>query len=441
MPNHSYKIEQIPIDDLLLDVENPRHEKVQDQAAALRALLDGIGGEKILRLAQDIAVEGTNPAELPIVVPTSNQGKYTVVEGNRRVACLRLLANPALIDLPSKRSLKKQFEKLSKDPALAKTEQLPCAVFETRDDASHWIELRHTGERGGMGIVRWGASATARFAKGQSWMALKVAEYVREKAGLDASAKHGIDKMSLTNLARLVNDPAVREAIGISPEAGEINSTVPEDQVLKSLKKIVMDVADKSVSVNRIRSKEDRTRYIEDLVASGAIPRSVPHSASEWHLGAGVSASSPRRGRPPVTKRKVVVPGHCVLRIRPKRMNTIYRELKKMDADALPNSAAVMLRVFFELSIEHHIASNRIPSKKDASLETKLLQVAQDLETRGKLSRGEAQAVRVAASSRAKLFSIDTLHAYVHNPLVMPKGPEVRDTWDEMQILFEKIWP
>jgi hypothetical protein len=440
MAEHKYQ--EIPVEDLLLDVTNPRHEAVQDQGAAIRALTDGPGGEKLLRLAQDITTEGTNPADLPIVVPSEAQGKYTVVEGNRRVACLRLLSTPALLDLPTKRTLKKQFEKLAKEIGSGKIDRLPCMVFDTRQDASHWIELRHTGERGGVGIVKWSAGATARFSKGQSWMALEVAEFVKQKAALDATARHQIDKMSLTNLARLVNDPSVREAVGITPEGGEIKSTAPEDQVLKTLTKIVMDVADKTISVNNIRSKDDRTNYIEGLAATGAIPRSIPHTVSAWKVGTNIKGSVPRRGRPPITKRKAVIPSPCVLRIKNRRLNAIYRELKRIDADAFPNSAGVMLRVFLELSLDRHISAKKLRGvTENSTLNNKLLHVSQDLETSGNLTAAEAQAIRVAAGGRGMLFSIDTLHAYVHNKFVLPKGPEIRDTWDQMQRLLEEIWP
>ncbi len=437
MTEHKY--EEISIEDLFLDIENPRHEAVQDQIAAIRVLTDGSGGEKILRLAQDIVAEGTNPADLPIVIPSEIKGKYTVVEGNRRVACLRMLSK---IDLPSKRTLKRQFEKLAKETGFNKIDKLSCIVFDSRQDASHWIELRHTGERGGVGIVKWSAGATARFSKGQSWMALKIAEYVKQNTELDAAAKHRIDDMSLTNLARLVNDPSVREAVGIVPDNGEIKSTAPEDQVQKALARIVTDVADKAITVNNIRSKDDRTKYIEELVESGAIPKAVYQTVSEWKVGTGAKGPTQLRGRPPIKKRRAVIPSQCVLRTNNERLNKMYKELKKIDADEFPNSSGVMLRVFLELSLDHYILNKSLKGvTENSKLNNKLIHVSDDLEKKGQLKKKEAQALRTAAGGRGQIFSIDTLHSYIHNELVLPKGPEIRDTWDQMQRLFEEMWP
>ncbi|MGW1740590.1 hypothetical protein ACWCPQ_17470 [Nocardia sp. NPDC001965] len=91
-----------PIESLLLDERNPRFaEEVDSQEAAITELLAG-AHSKLVNLAQDIAREGTlNPTELPVVV--NEDGDLIVVEGNRRLAALKLLRNPELAKSASDR--------------------------------------------------------------------------------------------------------------------------------------------------------------------------------------------------------------------------------------------------------------------------------------------------------------------------------------------------
>lgn len=436
-----YEFKSININNLLLDIDNARHEKVEDQAAAIKILLEGSGGEKLLHLARDISTEGTNPAEIPIVVKSPDSEKYFVIEGNRRIACLKLLLDPTLIDFPKKQNLKKKFTKLSEEFDTSLFENQNCIVFETRADTAHWVELRHTGEKSGVGIVKWSATQAERFSKGQNWLALKAIQYVTDNADLDASTKRHIDGIALTNVSRLLGDPSIRDAIGIIPGDGEIISKAADpDQVLQSLTAIIKDVAEKQVTSRDLNSKDERLSYLGKLITSGRIPRSIPQSTSEWKLGSGTSKTTPKRGRPPQILRKYLIPSTCILRIKRRREYDIYREMRRLDSNSFPNAAAAMLRIFFELSLNYYISVNSLRISGKRELRNKLVDVVNDIEKKGKINRPEARALR-AASGSGGLFSTETLNTYMHNSRIIPKGADLRDIWDQMQVLIENIWP
>jgi hypothetical protein len=149
MADHRYK--QILIADLIFDLKNPRHDPVEDGVEVIRELLRD-HPTKLVRLAKDIAESGTNPADIPIVIPSTEQaGKYVVVEGNRRLAAIRLLAEPALAERAGYPALKRKFEEAVKSQSAGvAAASLQCAVFESRDKTPHWIELRHTGQNEGI---------------------------------------------------------------------------------------------------------------------------------------------------------------------------------------------------------------------------------------------------------------------------------------------------
>jgi hypothetical protein len=72
---------EIPVESLLLDPLNPRHEDaVEGQQEAINAFLqDKTRSQQLLQLAKDIAEHGPSPIDLALVVP--EDGVYTVVEG------------------------------------------------------------------------------------------------------------------------------------------------------------------------------------------------------------------------------------------------------------------------------------------------------------------------------------------------------------------------
>lgn len=95
-----------------------------------------------------------NPTELPIVM--KERSKYLVLEGNRRFAALKLLSDPKLADKSDHQSAFERIRAKGKSPAT-----IYCAVVNSREQADHWIMLRHTGANNGVSTKRWSAEQTA----------------------------------------------------------------------------------------------------------------------------------------------------------------------------------------------------------------------------------------------------------------------------------------
>lgn len=74
----------LKIDELLLDLENPRIAKASSQREALQYILDD-QGIKLAVLAESIATTGLNPMDRWLVLKGPDLGKFTVYEGNRRL--------------------------------------------------------------------------------------------------------------------------------------------------------------------------------------------------------------------------------------------------------------------------------------------------------------------------------------------------------------------
>lgn len=102
-----WKVRDLTITNLYLDPLNPRLPEADEGLSQRRLLEKLVENEKVYDLAKEIADKGYYPTESLIIV--ENDGKKYVLEGNRRLACLKLLFNPDAA--PEKH--KKKFQALS----------------------------------------------------------------------------------------------------------------------------------------------------------------------------------------------------------------------------------------------------------------------------------------------------------------------------------------
>src|SRR5229473_4701591 len=100
----------LDIDHLLLDSENPRFETATTQRDVLQRILDD-QEEKLYQLSLSIATEGMSPIDRLLVVrENKSSDRFIALEGNRRVAALKILTNPAVLTgLNLKSSLQRRF--------------------------------------------------------------------------------------------------------------------------------------------------------------------------------------------------------------------------------------------------------------------------------------------------------------------------------------------
>jgi len=452
-----YNVQEIEVEKLLLDVSNPRHDILGSQTETLEGIILDQKG-KLIKLAKDILDFGINPSELTIVTPSEvKSGKFIVLEGNRRLAALILLSDPAMAalgyDLGQTNKLKSYGERYKDNPI----DRLPCVVFKKRDDANHWIELRHTGENEGRGVVPWGAKEKARFNELHSKPspAFQVLEFVKKNANLNKEDLEYLKKPNISSIKRLISDPDVREALGVDITDGYVNTNYPSGEIINGLTKLVMDVATQRISVDNIRHKEDRESYISEFAEEylpdiNSKPIKTRELQSQTGLvkpsvlpSKGVTGAIPGKKSVPLsTSRRTLIPSSCVLKVKnAPRINKIYRELRDLEIDHFENSGAVMFRVFLELSLEEYAKRNQIPFDKNTGLSAMLQKVAGHMKANNFMNPAELKPIRVAYSSKDSLFSSDTLHAYVHNPDFAPKSKDLKITWDNFEKFFKAMWP
>ncbi len=200
----------LKIDQLELDLVNPRISEASSQIETLQRIIHD-QDVKIGNLAESVVEDGLNPMDRFLVMRSENgNGKYTVLEGNRRTAAIKILNNPAVLTgLEMRPALQRKLEKLAQSFDPATIEPLPCYEVATRAEGNSWIEQRHTGEDEGRGIVRWSGVASSRF-RGRA-PALQALDLVRHYGNLSEDQKKTIEgRFPITTLDRLLSTPSVR---------------------------------------------------------------------------------------------------------------------------------------------------------------------------------------------------------------------------------------
>lgn len=192
---------------IILDPENPRlPDGTSSDKEAVNRLLDD-GYEQLLALARDLVEQGeSNPSELPILLKQDR--KFIVLEGNRRFAALKLLGDPKLADLAEHQAAFAKVRAKGQPP-----KDVYSVIADTREQADHWIMLRHTGANDGIGTKRWSAEQTATHRRRMkapvdsgTLRSLAIADELTEAFQIDADLVATIQRVrttKLTNIGRL----------------------------------------------------------------------------------------------------------------------------------------------------------------------------------------------------------------------------------------------
>ena len=142
----------IPTDNLFFDHKNPRlvefgvSEETSDEAI-LELLWDSMGVEE---LVWSIAASGFFDNERLIVV--SEEGKYIVIEGNRRLAAVKAIISGRITELGVSDEIDVPKE------IIKELEALPVTIVKSREDAWRYIGFKHVN-----GPAKWGSYAKAQY--------------------------------------------------------------------------------------------------------------------------------------------------------------------------------------------------------------------------------------------------------------------------------------
>lgn len=445
----SVKFRNIAVADLDLDIRNPRHGPLTSQEAAIKALVDEQARKQdnlLTNLALDIHERGLSPT-LRFTVLKEPAGRFTVLDGNRRLAALRLLEHPDL--LPPEAEPPDFAERVAQ--AGQRPHSVDCYVVQRREEADVWLERTHQGQLDGIGTLAWTPAAQHRWRPlgrpTQTSRAIDILDWLRPRvAGADAVERHigYVERNATTNLGRLAQTKAVQRLVGFHFDGHEVVADASESDLARRLSVIVSDLAS-GRAVTEIHKKEQRESYVRGLLGSDLHEQqtddraaSEPAHEDEGQLqmseqtgpvetesaadgqateGSAAAANNTQSPEPPASSdrpqtprlfREVNVDGlHH-------RTQSIFRELRSLDLFRFPNAAAVLLRSAIELSVDEHLeALGRRPAP-DTELAKRIRASINKLAA---TSPGDKrfEAIQTDLGKQYSLVSARNLNQYVHN--------------------------
>lgn len=459
----------ISTNSILLDSENARHGEKQSQHDIYKWMTSGPVAQKVIKLATDIAAKGLSPFDGMGVMPSKEEDKepWIVVEGNRRVAALKFLNNPKLC--PDAK-LRKQYEQLKKKATAQIPLRVEFAVFKDFSEAAYWIQLRHGGEHGGVGISSWGPKEYDSFlarlgTRSTNRPAVNLLSYSLSK-GLITLAQY--DQISATTLYRMLSTPAVRKELGCHVSKGEVFRISDEEYFDRAVATMLIAMASGEASVTKLKSRAQREDFAkvmktaggwEDYEEQSPQPISVDLSNSDNPEAVDDSLAksegtddqtkmgSPAKPRSGARDRLFAVKGHGLnVPVSHTKVQDILRELATLKHSGIkgtPISVSFLLRALLELSSDNYLENNPGAIRRvepNTPLREKVKYSARHMHANGKLSQDNLDVVSRHCAEEGGMLTISTLQKYLHSTAHFPNGETLNSMWSELKHYIIECW-
>lgn len=144
-------LQKIKVSELYFDTKNPRlveYSQLKTEDEIIQALWDNMAVNEIV---MSILANGFFENEALYAIKEGN--KYIVIEGNRRLAAVKVIFNPERC-----KGMAKYADKITEELLKDLEEGLPVIVLEKREDAWRYIGFKHVN-----GPVKWDSYAKAEY--------------------------------------------------------------------------------------------------------------------------------------------------------------------------------------------------------------------------------------------------------------------------------------
>lgn len=464
---------QTPVSTLSLDARNPRLPKTTEPRDPRAILAELVQHDDVEEVARSIAVRGYFPTEVMIAV--EEDGKKVVIEGNRRLAGLKLLISPDAAPEESK----KKYKLIADGVDLGAISKVPVVIAPSRRAAAPIIATRHTMEQ----IQKWSPVQQARYfqslieeglavasvAKLVGFSNAEIAQYLRT-AGvyeiacslttLPAEIREKVmdpRNFEASTLDRLLSNPTVRNWLGIDFDAeGKVTGKIHPDEFKKGFARIVSDLASGKESSRTLNKAKEIEAYLSKIPAADTPDPKKRGSFTADDLLKGkdgdktIKSATPLK-KPPTTAKKSrsLVPKGFPCTVSNDRIERIFRELRGLHVAKFPNASGIILRVLVELSLSHWLDTSKKSqplhdkAKKDGkpkdwcpTLRQMLLLALDDADVVTALPPQNRKALKKATQQDDHPFSIDSMDGMVHNRYTAFTESFLRGLWSQVEELL-----
>jgi hypothetical protein len=448
-PNYDkWPRQKVKITDLFLDPENIRLQ-VEVKSSQEALINDLFFNENAMQVLESIATDGFFPDEVPVVVKEDK--KFTVIDGNRRVAALKVLARPKIV--PSKEvSIKEIVKKTS--PSISEVE---VVVAPDRDSVRHFLASKHTqNTRRPWRPLRQAYFYKAELERGKTVQDLredyptvdinkflrminvhKIAKSVKYDSEQIAKKVHNERTFPASTIERLYEDKQVRDFLGFDFDGdGEVKINIDKKEFEKGFKRIVQDVVEKAVDSRTLNNEKSRKAYLNNF--------SEDDTPSQTKGGKVITSKDFEEASLSYTRRRTrLAPKDVKFTLQSPAVKRMLIELQGIDYHKFPNASHDLLRSFLECALKayfDHCGNSIKPSKGKnyVFLDDVLKAFKNEMDT-DKNTQLSQVAQKIISNATMISYSAQAMNATNHNPSVFATDKEVEEAWDAMEELFRYI--
>jgi len=453
-----FERDRISIGNILLDLSNYRHGVAGSQKEARDAII-AEQGKKLSVLAKDIAENGLNPFDIPLVINAEDGNKnFIVIEGNRRITAINLMMKP---ELAEGTPIHAAFKRLNKNSSDSIPKVIDCIIAPSKQSGLIWINRKHANGLEGAGTEPWSSIAKARadIEQGIPRPDLDAVNFVLTNEQLDPAVREVLEgsRFNLSTLERILTTKEAQSSIGFSVQDGKLISDQEQQWLKGVITEIVTVIAtslhdDKKFTERDIDSQDKRAAFSASMISKHPGKKKAD---SPWQIsGRPKAIKPPSKPKPNASKsttstddRTTLIPKGFKLALPSGKINDIFSmELKKLHVVNHRHAVSVLFRVFFEFTLDGYISKHgiRLPTdnrgRPTDSLKARLTHVVNHCEKNNLLTKDELKPIRNAITNKNALVASDTLNAYVHSKLLNPDPMELKITWNNVELFIQHLW-
>lgn len=471
MAKDGWDTKRIATANLHLDAKNPRLGRETTSRAPREIIQYLFEHDKAMEVAESIATRGYFPNEPLLAI--KEDGRYVVVEGNRRLAALKALREPGLLEGSLQRQVERFARRITDPQSIA---NVPVTIAPNRRATDRQIAGRHIGTP----VLPWQAENRASFILdklaegydndelqdelGFSAADIQKARQTRAIADMarsldlpdEVKAKLDNPRAKLfTTLERIFESSVGRDYLKVEPNPDHgIQGTTTKGEFVRGFKKLVTDIALGKQSSRTLNTNEQIKAYFDGW-NKNELPSKKKGSFVPADIVSGTSVASPSVTSSPQPSRKskqesrTVIPKDLKVRFGSERLIDIRRELTRLRRDEYPNAGAVLLRVFFELSVIEYLERigdlkgiiQKLEQKEGRKLPfgiPSLRQLVPEIIAVAKKHLSVADLKKIEKAVRYDAgapFTISDLHAFVHSQ-DFPSERDTKQFWLRTEPLF-----
>lgn len=469
-----WKEKRINVSSLYLDHLNPRITTVDKGHTQNELINQMVKKYRVYELAKSIVHNGFFPDKN--LIAYKEDSKYIVIEGNRRLAAVKALINPDIIESKDR----KKFIELTRKVDSSYIKSLNTVITPSRENANPIIFKEHTSRSS----MPWSRIMQAEFYVRQLNNGMSISDLGKEYHlskreilkflkllsmykiacslnSLEADIREKVEdkeKFSkcASTLERVYEKRLMRNFLGISfTEEGVVEGRVAKDEFEKAYSKIIRDIVENKINTRVLNDDKKFKEYIDSTLKKykpqnkGKFTQSDFISTKKEKESNEDTTITAKRTSTPVS-RGIIPPGVPFKLKGSSNLQKFYKDLKGMPVKSYPNASGVTLRVFLDKSIRVYLKKkglNKIEIKKKQIKESKKIEdislgelidylISKDVDV---IEDKNVKKVLKDFKNSDDKTSLSALNSLVHNEEYALNEKEVREIWTKLEGLFKII--